>query len=271
METTIGKLKLGSKLVLGAYTAGNGVPSQIVWLKASLTNDFITERVVDWLCFDAAEPNSEDRSCSSSGNQQYHLSNIFTFINSDQADWYLPTHEWDCPPEISRYTGNRTVMYKQHTGFLYNFDDYELSCITPVTYETDEIETTSAMRLPSKDDFVGEDKLNLFKKKGIRPLATEDMRMNKSGYGLGAEAYVEFWLRDPGNNGGSYSRVKIIDRTGSISSAPPSGGVGLRPVCTINPDTAVSEIESGIYKITPFEVTPGILWTDEELRNLLGI
>ena len=55
MDTTVGALKVGAQLVMGKYGVDKDNPYPIVWLKGNPNCDFITEKAIDYLCFDAAE------------------------------------------------------------------------------------------------------------------------------------------------------------------------------------------------------------------------
>lgn len=55
MDTTVGALKVGTQLVMGKYGVDKDSPHPIVWLKGNPNCDFITEKAIDYLCFDAAE------------------------------------------------------------------------------------------------------------------------------------------------------------------------------------------------------------------------
>jgi hypothetical protein len=80
---------------------------------------------VDYLCFDAPERTGDGR--RNLGNPDYRLSNIHTYLNSDRDDWFRKTHEADAPP--NNVFSNRAQSYRNHYGFLYFFEDYELdSC-----------------------------------------------------------------------------------------------------------------------------------------------
>lgn len=81
MDTTVGALKVGAQLVMGKYGVDKDNPYPIVWLKGNPNCDFITEKVIDYLCFDAAEETGHYRRVN---NAKYPVSNLFSFLNSDQ-------------------------------------------------------------------------------------------------------------------------------------------------------------------------------------------
>ncbi len=52
---TVSALKVGTQLVMGQVRCGQRQPAPIVWLKGNPNCDFITEKAIDYLCFDVAE------------------------------------------------------------------------------------------------------------------------------------------------------------------------------------------------------------------------
>ena len=95
MDTTVGALKVGTQLVMGKYGVDKDSPHPIVWLKGNPNCDFITEKAIDYLCFDAAEEAGHYRYVN---NAKYPVSNLFSFLNSDQMMWYHAMHDNDASP-----------------------------------------------------------------------------------------------------------------------------------------------------------------------------
>lgn len=81
-ETTIGRMKIGDKLLFGAYGVSNDDPHPILWLKGTPNGDFITQDILDYIAFDARERSSEVYNRRGWGNPSYPLSNILSFLNS---------------------------------------------------------------------------------------------------------------------------------------------------------------------------------------------
>jgi hypothetical protein len=260
-------------VVFGKYTAGSGEPQPITWLKATPNCDFITEFAIDHICFDAMERDSENPVHGAFGNKQYHLSNIFSYINSDEASWYTPRHDKDYAPtwgdrNFRPGIRHRDSAYDKHFGLLYYFDEHEIGSIVPSTYEVDQQTITSLMRLPLSTEIVGEDMFALFRRKGIRPTGAPDLLPHKS---ISRQSnFLAFWCADSSQANWGDS-VNTISRTGRLSFSAPSDGCGLRPVCAINPETAITEISAGIYQVIPFETNSAEKWTDDEMLVLLGI
>lgn len=265
MDTTIGNLKVGSQLVLGKYGVQDDDPYPIVWLKGTPECDFITEKAVDYLCFDAPERNGIGRSI---GLATHTASNLFSFLNSDEAEWFRATHENDEPPgNVLRYAYAR---YQNHSGFLHHFEEHELASIVLTTYTADNEQVSSLVRLPSIADVTpGDSRMKVFARKGIRPNPTEDLFFYKSRYAeLSSEqGFVKFWVR---NDGEPTRYVPIINRSGFLDNQMASVCAGVRPVCTLNPDTVVYQHDDGRFYIKPF-VVESCAFTDTELFELLGL
>lgn len=258
METTVEKLKIGAPLVIGRYSVHKDIePAPIVWLKGTSNNDFITEFAADYLPLDALERGSGCERHRYFGNPDYAKSNLLQFLNSDQNEWYSPTHQYDAPPVRNNVSGHRST-YKEHYGFLYYFEEYEISSIKS--------DSGTKIHLPVYKTFDGEDRFQLFHKKGIRAKATADFVENKSA-GFRETSYVPIWLADriEGND-----LTPIMGRNGEVNYQHPVYPCGVRPVCVVNPDTVVVRDDDGLYHIKPFAVSINV-FTDEELFKLLGV
>lgn len=263
MELTISDLKIGAQLILGKYGVRNDYPVPIVWLKGTQKNDFITQLVVDYLCFDASEPeNNESRVY---GNSNYGLSNILAFINSANEVWYHKMHPTDTPPNEQYVSWAR---YESHYGFMYHFEEYEVESLVQVTVEVAGERITTAIRLPSSEELIGEQRFELFRKKGVRAKGSEDMITNRRGHDFDYNSFIPFWLRNRSIN--FAKSAMYFDRQRSLNVQSPRYSSGLRPVCTINPDTPVILGEDGYYYIKPRAEQRNV-YTDEELFELLGL
>lgn len=263
MDLTIDSLKIGSRLVFGKYGVHNDSPVPIVWLKASPNCDFITECVLDYLCFDAREPTSESRLEQYSGNPRFSLSNIFSFLNSDAEQWFSPSHPADCPPD-RRYSGRGHAGYAAHYGFLYYFEEYETESLVRTRTELEGEYITSVVRLPQEEDIAGLNRFKLFSKKGIRPEGTDDMLCR--GYGFTFESYIPFWLTNRDRD----VYVKTVSRNGGINYMSPCDPCGIRPICSIKPDTVVTSTDGDMFVVKPYTISQSIC-TDAEFLDFLGL
>lgn len=264
MDLTVDKLKIGAKLVLGKYGVQNDNPYPIIWLKATPNCDFITESVLDYICFDARERSSESRNAQYCGNPQLSLSNIFSFLNSDADIWFHPTHESDAPPNAANVDA-RALAYESHYGFLYHFNEYEIDSIKYSTTNTDEGSVSSLIRLPMQSEILGVDRFKLFSRKGVRPNGTEDM-VSCRAVGFDYASYIDFWTSDRYND----LYVKTISRSGNSDRRQPNGSCGIRPVCSLKTDVAVIPGENDLFYIKPYTISQNIC-TKDELLNFLGL
>ena len=264
---TINDLKIGDRLVLGKYGVHNNQPYPVVWRKCNSNCDFITEKAIDVLCFDAAEQIIDDSSRGRrvwGGNQRYAVSNIFNFLNSESEEWYRPAHIADNPPS-----------YSSHYGFLYNFNPGEIAVMNMHEYTVGGDSIKSRVRLPSGEDINCDEKtgFQIFKKIGLRPHPTADIcdfRSCPDEYGTPytETGYINFWLMDP--VGPSTQRVRIISRSGCFAYLSAAKSAGVRPVCTLQPETIVSALDSGVFSVK-ISASDEQVFTDKEFFELLGM
>lgn len=266
MDTTVERLKVGTPVIIGSYGVNNDEPHPVVWLKGSPNCDFITECAVDYLCFDAPERTGDGR--RNLGNPDYRMSNIHTYLNSDRDDWFRKTHEADAPP--NNVFSNRAQSYRNHYGFLYFFEDYELDSLQMQQYVVDGETLSSLIRLPTITDILDDQlKLKLFSKKGIRPKATQDCADKKGRFGnFGWESYMNFWLA--GKQDGFRDYALALSRSGYCERKYPRDCAGLRPMCRLKPETVVEVDENGTVRIKPYALKSETC-TDAELFELLGM
>nr|WP_290463094.1 hypothetical protein [Acutalibacter muris] len=266
-ETTVGKIRVGTKLLLGQYGVSADEIFPIMWLKATPNGDFIAAKVLDYICFDGRERQSADYNMRMFGNPDYGRSNILQFLNSQDESWWNPTHESDSPPDRSNVC-NINDAYHDHCGFLYNFEEYEIDSLVRKLIHTPSGVRESLMRLPSYSDLVGDDRFQLFSRRGIRANGSEDYILHRGLYAnFDTGSYVEFWLSDLYNNG-DYKAV--LSRNGEMGYKHPYHSAGLRPVCTLKPDSVLEMDENGFCWVKQVGGQDK-LFTNDELFELLGV
>ncbi len=84
----------------------------------------ITRHIIAARAFDAREPSNPEkttfRNPGKYGNNEYALSNIHQWLNSEEEDWYHPSHPYDAPPdEAGTWYGEQP--YHRKPGFLARF------------------------------------------------------------------------------------------------------------------------------------------------------
>lgn len=220
-ETTIGRMKIGDKLLFGAYGVSNDDPHPILWLKGTPNGDFITQDILDYIAFDARERNSESYSIRNWGNSSYP------------------------------------------------FEDYETSAIVLQEITVGDAAIQALIRLPSFDDILGPERFKLFSKKGVRAHGTSDFFDGRGiRLGFSPESFIEFWLSSPSPQ--DDGKATIVSRSATFQKQYPYAGSGLRPVCTLRPDTVVELDDNGVFHVKPSELDRKV-FTDDELMALLGM
>lgn len=261
MNLTIADLKVGAKLVFGNYGVTTSV-RPITWLKANRDNEFLSEFVLDLLKFDASERDNRDNTDYHwYGNANYELSNILQFMNSHEEDWYKAMHDYDAPPGNINRAADGPGDYVFHPGFLHDFEDYELECLA------------GRVDLPTTANIFGAagvPKFPLFNRKGFRGRPSADLVSGSYFHNMSDSSFCEYWLSD----NCSICKVNYVDRGGSMRSSRANYYSGLRPKCTLKPDTKVEQLPDGSFRVIPFQASKprsSKVCTDEEFLALMGL
>ena len=171
------------------------------------------------------------------GSNQWHLSNIRTWLNSDRENVQYN----DQPPVSSAMSDNKNG-YDSEPGFLNDFTDEEKKAILPTRNFTG-IETTS-VTTEDKVFLLSKDELQLLEKAdvSIKAVPTDKAaQLDKSGIykayskDVGVDDHY-WWLRDNDGSSGyegylvcnSYAQNKIINYIVG------SEGFGIRPAMTVD-------------------------------------
>lgn len=84
----------------------------------------VTKYIIGVRAFDAKEPENPDTSVFTNrkkyGNNDYAVSNIHQWLNTDQSSWYQPTHAYDAAPTAENVWYGE-YPYDQKPGFLSRF------------------------------------------------------------------------------------------------------------------------------------------------------
>ena len=133
-------LSVGSTFTLGKYQVESEDPWDIEWEIVHQTDDYqiaMTKQIIDLRTFDAIEANNTNSDRSKKGNNNWSVSNIEQFLNSDQASWYSAQHTYDAPPSSANcwhYSNGTTYnAYDTHKGFLYYWSDSDKSILKDMT------------------------------------------------------------------------------------------------------------------------------------------
>ena len=118
-------LALGSKFMFGKHQVTNETPWDIEWEIVHQEDDYQiaqTVQLIDIRAFDAIEASNSDSYRKTNGNNNWKLSNIRQWLNSDATagNWYSAQHSADAPPTNAN-TNNFNTNYETRPGFLYHF------------------------------------------------------------------------------------------------------------------------------------------------------
>ena len=136
------ELSIGDTFMLGKYQVENENPWDIEWEIVHQTDDYqiaMTKQIIDLRPFDGKESSNTDSNRKTYGNNNWTVSNIKQWLNSDQASWYSSQHQYDAPPNDNnchKYTKDGTTVtnaYESHKGFLYYWSADEKSLLKDMT------------------------------------------------------------------------------------------------------------------------------------------
>ena len=242
----INELPVGGIVRLGRYNMSHlNYNIEINWIKVSDDNHFITERVLLGTKFDEFESNWEN-------NNDYWLSNIRQFINSDEANWYLPTHQYDKPVDYIYLNGGHSIRMSRYKGLLYYFEDKELSAF-------ERFESGDFLRLPTSAEMLGG--FRYFKKKSVRAYPVDEYGyLERKNYREGM--YASYFVMDQRADG----MVTEISRLGRFQSFMPCNYSGVRPVCKLKGHYELTPFIDNTYKMNLSSATPVKYF--EETRSL---
>ena len=124
-------LSLGSTFFLGKYQVASETPWDIEWEIVHQESDYqiaMAKQIIDLRCFDAKESSNSDTNRQKYGNNNWGVSNIEQWLNSDQTNWYSAQHSADAPPSSANVWVINSVAYNPYDmkpGFLYYWSDEE--------------------------------------------------------------------------------------------------------------------------------------------------
>lgn len=279
MSQPLGNLPIGA-LVMDPETKYYGKP--IVWKIADKNNQgypadsitLITDKVIALKGFDAMEPNNNDSSRKSYGNNIYKFSNIRQWLNANGENWYKAQHEADQAP-TANYFWDKHNPYDKEAGFLTNFSDaFKLNLIDtklkvaiPNTDGGGIEDVIDKIFLPSRTEVGLGNETNTPEGYPYKGFTSNDSRKaNPSQEALDnstwksssftTSSYSTWWLRTPYTSG-SYN-VRSVYSSGSLNnSSARDGGNGLRPLCNLKSEILASDDKNsdGVYTL---EFAPAI-------------
>lgn len=238
----------------------------------------ITDKVIAMGAMDAPEPDSPVENFQITGNNDYILSNLHQWLNSDQKNWFTKTHEYDTPPS-EEYLSIRPTLYDpighnaydQKPGFLCRFRESFRSricksmipCADPVDSSVKTYEALffcpSAAELGLRTGTAAEgEELPLFKDFCMRYASPSEECLTESEW---FPAYFRshrmfwYWLRTPNPKTRGFTAYSHFTNPFSYKFAC-SPWLGIRPMVSLKGDTPVSDEMSafGVHRFETEEV-----------------
>ena len=128
---------LGSTFFLGKYQVESETPWAIEWEIVHQESDYqiaMAKQILDLRSFDAMEASNSDTDRQKVGNNNWGVSNIEQWLNSDASagSWYSAQHSADAPPSSANVWSNYNP-YDAKPGFLYYWTDAEKSVLKDMT------------------------------------------------------------------------------------------------------------------------------------------
>ena len=133
IDIDFSSLSLNDTFFLGKYQVASETPWDIEWEIVHQESDYqiaMAKQIIDLRCFDAMEPSNSDANRKNSGNNNWGVSNIEQWLNSDQSNWYSAQHSADAPPSSANVSTN---PYDTKPGFLYYWTDKEKAVLQDMT------------------------------------------------------------------------------------------------------------------------------------------
>lgn len=238
----------------------------------------ITDKVIAMGAMDAPEPDSPVENFQITGNNDYILSNLHQWLNSDQKNWFTKTHEYDTPPS-EEYLSIRPTLYDpighnaydQKPGFLCRFRESFRSricksmipCADPVDSSVKTYEALffcpSAAELGLRTGTAAEgEELPLFKDFCMRYACPSEECLTESEW---FPAYFRshrmfwYWLRTPNPKTRGFTAYSHFTNPFSYKFVC-SPWLGIRPMVSLKGDTPVSDEMSafGVHRFETEEV-----------------
>lgn len=213
-----------------------------------------TEKIIACLSFDAGEPENTDSNRRSNGNNNYFVSNIDSWLNSDNpaGKWWSKSHTYDSAPTIENVSYN---PYKDKSGFLAMLNSKFVNIIlgTPIKYKQPDVDSGGLVTSNRKVFLLSETELggtsngegykfsiytdDESRKHYPTQEAYDNSAYKDSSFATNKPWYV--WTRTQESSNSSYVRRIFIQ--GNIdSNTAKTGTHGIVPVCNISSDTLLN-------------------------------
>ena len=265
-DMTVGKMKIRDTLIFGAYTINDKTnePTPIAWGKASKDGLFVSCKILDRLCMDSSEEIQQDSTRRNCGNNDYTLSNLNTYLNSNERDWFVKTHPLDEAPNYPwrGFHGNRN--YGRSPGFLYYFEPGEIELLEPQEVIVKDSVVYERVRVLRASEVFGDDRLSYFRKGGIRAVPTKELSLAK--YGCELKKFIPYWIIRNDLQDVYKDNPGLVNSSCLCSTSVPFAENGLRPVIKLSPETKVRQIDERTYTCVLEEIKD-----EEDIMSFLGL
>ena len=214
-----------------------------------------TENIIKLACFDAIEASNSDSNRRQYGNNNYAVSNIRQWLNSDALSWYSAQHSADAPPSNANVWSNYNE-YDAFPGFLNGFTTDEKNAIlsTNIVYGkasvdgggtatlTDKVFLLSCTEVGLSGDHVCGTKFSIYSSDEARiakPTADAVSNSEYTNSSLNTSSGWYWWLRDAYASNSHYARV-VFD-TGALNyNDAYRGYFGVRPALNLPSSISLS-------------------------------
>lgn len=213
-----------------------------------------TEKIIACLSFDAGEPENTDSNRRSNGNNNYFVSNIDSWLNSDKpaGKWWSKSHTYDSAPTIENVSHN---PYKDKSGFLAMLNSKFVNIIlkTPIKYKQPDVDSGGLVTSNRKVFLLSETELggtsngegykfsiytdDESRKHYPTQEAYDNSAYKDSNFATNKPWYV--WTRTQDSSNSSYVRRIFIQGNINFNTAK-AGTHGIVPVCNISSDTLLN-------------------------------
>lgn len=261
MAQNLSNLPIGAKVKFGKHSINGETAQDIIWLVVAKNHTgypsnsvtLLTEKVIDLRAFDGTEINNPDTNIATNGNNNYVLSNISRWLNSESASWYTNAHFYDTPPNNSNTLNN--TGYDNRPGFLSNFSVSERNSIISsnlqvTKYNKTTESFTTKVFLPSYTELgvniTGEPidgtKWAYFNTNNFTAAVTTQC----TNYTLGTSKPNElttgwsYWLRSAVSST-THNGYQTVGGTNVTSIAVKNGSTGIRPAMNLSATLSISD------------------------------
>lgn len=214
-----------------------------------------TENIIKLACFDAMESSNSDSNRKQYGNNNYAVSNIRQWLNSDALSWYAAQHSADAPPSNANVWSNYNE-YDAFPGFLNGFTTDEKNAIlsTTITYGkanvdgggtatlTDKVFLLSCTEVGLSGDHVCGTEFSIYSSDAARiakPTADAVSNSEYTDSSLSTSSGWYWWLRDAYASNSRLARY--VNSTGALgNNYAYRGNGGVRPALNLPSSISLS-------------------------------